>query len=76
MKNKTLAVLMTASMIMSAVIPAVPVFAANKTHQKWLVTGRVGHLAPKHLQSMRTVLIQCPHQTKMKKESGKFPMTT
>ena len=31
MKNKTLAVLMTASMIMSAVIPAVPVFAADKT---------------------------------------------
>ena len=31
MKNKTLAVLITASMIMSAVIPAAPVFAADKT---------------------------------------------
>ena len=33
MKNKTLAVLMTASMIMSAVIPAAPVFAADKTEK-------------------------------------------
>lgn len=38
MKNKTLAVLMTASMIMSAVIPAVPVFAANKTEKTEITT--------------------------------------
>lgn len=38
MKNKTLAVLMTASMIMSAVIPAVPVFAANKTEKPEITT--------------------------------------
>ena len=38
MKNKTLAVLMTASMIMSAVIPAVPVFAADKTEKTEITT--------------------------------------
>lgn len=38
MKNKTLAVFMTASMIMSAVIPAVPVFAANKTEKTEITT--------------------------------------
>lgn len=38
MKNKTLAVLMTASMIMSAVIPAAPVFAADKTEKTEITT--------------------------------------
>lgn len=38
MKNKTLTVLMTASMIMSAVIPAVPVFAADKTEKTEITT--------------------------------------
>lgn len=38
MKNKTLAVLMTASMIMSAVIPAVPVFASDKTEKTEITT--------------------------------------
>lgn len=38
MKNKTLAVLMTASMIMSAVIPAVPVFASDETEKTEVTT--------------------------------------
>lgn len=38
MKNKTLAVLMTASMIMSAVIPAVPVFASDETEKTEITT--------------------------------------
>lgn len=38
MKNKTLAVLMTASMIMSAVIPAVPVFASGETEKTEITT--------------------------------------
>ena len=38
MKNKTLAVLMTASMIMSAVIPTAPVFAADKTEKTEITT--------------------------------------
>lgn len=38
MKNKTLAVLMTASMIMSAVIPAAPVFAADETEKTEITT--------------------------------------
>lgn len=38
MKNKTLAVLMTASMIISAVIPAAPVFAADKTEKTEITT--------------------------------------
>lgn len=38
MKNKTLAVLMTASMIMSAVIPAAPVFASDETEKTEITT--------------------------------------
>ena len=38
MKNKTLAVLMTASMIMSAVIPAGPVFASDETEKTEITT--------------------------------------
>lgn len=38
MKNKTLAVLMTASMIMSAVIPAVPAFASDETEKTEITT--------------------------------------
>ena len=38
MKNKTLAVLMTASMIMSAVIPAVPIFASDETEKTEITT--------------------------------------